>query len=164
MSRAVPSLLAFWILDHAPLLAGLGILAFAGGRPAWTAAGWIALGLALLQWLVESSGYHVPRPGRTRVVAYGCWEQPMAFAVQRPSRTLLFYRLFDELSQGSDEYQVFALPPMDAAEIRNSFGQQPVPEGHLLGRLPASALRFEHAGGCYLRTAELAAIEARLRG
>jgi hypothetical protein len=164
MTRAVPSLVAFWVLDHLPVLAGLGLLAFGGGRPAWAAAGWIALGLAALRWLVESSGYPLPRPGRTRVVAYGCWEQPMTFAVRRPSRTLLFYRVLGVANRQPDEYQVFALPPMDEFEIRNAFSELPVPEGHLLGRLPASELSFEHGRGCYVRTAEVSKIEARLRG
>lgn len=164
MSRAVPSQVAFWVLDHAPLLAGLGILAFAPGRPAWAAAGWFALGLALLRWLAETSGYHLPRPGRTRVIAYGCWEQPQAFAVRRRSRTLLFYRRFDAAGDPAEEYQVFALPPMDEREIRHSWSAQPLPEGHLLGSVPAAALRFEHGSGCWLRTAAIAAIEAGLRG
>ncbi len=164
MTRAAPSRVAFWVLDHAPLLAGLGVLAFAGGRPAWTAAGWTALGLALLQWLIESSGYHLPRPGRTRVVAYGCWEQPMIFAVRCRSRTLLFYRVFGDAAQPPDEYQVFALPPMDEIEIRNSWSEQPLPEGHLLGRVPTSELSFEHGVGSHLRTAEVLRLEARLRG
>jgi len=164
MTRAAPSQVAFWVLDHTPLLAGLVILAFSRGRPAWAAAGWIALGLALLLRLIESSGYPLPRPGRTRVVAYGCWEQPMAFALRRRSRTLLFYRVAGEAGQQPDEYQVFALPPMDEIEIRNSWSQQPPPEGHLLGRLPISELRFEHGGGCYVRTTELLRAEASLRG
>jgi hypothetical protein len=163
MTRAVPSQVAYWVLDRAPLLAGLGILAFAGGRPAWAAAGWIALGLGFLQWLIEWSGYSMPRPGRTRVVAYGCWEQPMAFAVPGRWRTLLFYRVFGEAGRERDEYEVFALPPMDELDIRNSFSQQPLPEGHLLGRVPTAELRFQHRGGCHVRTSEVRRIEARLR-
>ncbi|HET7294626.1 MAG TPA: hypothetical protein VFM88_19545 [Vicinamibacteria bacterium] len=163
MSRAVPSRVAFWIIDRAPLLVGVAVLAFASDRPAWTAVGWLALGLALLRWLAETNGYHLPRPGRTRVVTYGCWEQPQAFAVLRPSRTLLFYRRFEARGDPPEEYQVFALPPMDEADVSQSWGAQPLPEGHLLGTTPVSTLPFEHARGCWLPTAAIAGIESRLR-
>src|SRR5262245_46439685 len=163
MSRVVSSQVAFWVLDHTPLVAGITILALAPRGPAWTAAGWCAIGLALLRWLAEASGYHLPRPGRTRVIAYGCWEQPMAFAVRRPSRTLIFYRPFEASGDLPDAYQVFALSPMDEREIRSSWSQQSPPEGHLLGQVPLSTLRFEHGSGCWVRTASIVAIEAGLR-
>jgi hypothetical protein len=145
------------------LLGGLTTLGLAQGRTAWVAAGATALGLDLLQWLAESQGYPVPRPGRTRIVPYGSWEQPLAFAVRRKARTLLFFRRFESAAEElATEYQVFGLPPMDESDIRIVWGTQPLPEGHLLGSIPVAALAFEHGSRSYVRTSSLRAVESRL--
>lgn len=103
------------------------------------------------------------RPGRTRIVTYGCWEQPLVLAVRRRARTLLFFRQFDTAGNLPLEYEVFALPAMSEAEVRNSWSSQPLPEGHLLGRVPAATLRFDRGNGSYVLTSSLRAIESTLR-
>lgn len=163
MTQAVPSNVVFWVVDHTPAVVGLLALALSPGRPAWAAVAAAALGLALLQWLAETNGYHLPRPGRTRIVTYGCWDEPLVFAVRRRARTLLFLRQFDLAGNLAAEYQVFALPIMSEAEVRTSWSFQPLPEGHLLGGVPATALRFDHRHGSYVLTSSLRAIESRLR-
>jgi len=163
MTRAVPSEVVFWVVDHTAAVVGLLALGFSPGRPAWATVASVALGVALLQWIAETNGVHLPRPGRTRIVTYGCWEQPLVLAIRRRARTLLFFRQFDPAGNLPDEYQVFALPVMSEAEVRSSWGSQPLPEGHLLGSVPAASLRFDHRNGSYVLTSSLEAIESMLR-
>ena len=170
MTRAVPGDVGYWVVDHAAAIVGLLALGLAPGRPGWAAAASGALGVALLQWLFETNGVQIPRLGRTRVVAYPGWAQPLAFSVRRRSRTLLFFRPSDPAGNLAFEYQVFALPVMSDAETRASWSFQPLPEGHLLGTVPLAALRFDYrhatclmTSGTYVTTSSLRAIESTLR-
>jgi len=151
-----------WLVDHSPHALGLAlVLLGATVAPAALPLGWVALGLALFAWLAEVEGFALPRPGRSPIVGYGCYEIPQAFAVRYRGRYLLLSRDEDPVNGGwSAQYSVRELRGVEAAGLRGVRCAFPAPQeriGAVLGEVPVAALRFEHRErASYLVTASLA--------
>jgi hypothetical protein len=151
-----------WAVDHAPHGLGLALLLVGSSiAPAALPFAWTALGLALFAWLAEAEGFALPRPGRTPIAAYGCFEVPLAFAVRHRGRWLLLSRDEDPVDGGwAAEYCVRALRGLDSAGLRGVRGAFPAPQewtAPVVARVPAAALRFEHRErASYVVTASLA--------
>ena len=161
MARTLSRKTVLWTADHALLLLGAAALAFGMGRPAIAAFGGFLLLLAGLASFAVAHGYHLPRPGRTRIETLGCWDVPLTFLARRHGRSYLFWREF-ESATGSlpNAYEVFGLEPggVDAARA----WEHCVGEGRRLGTVAADALRFDHKRGPYVDTASLARALDRL--
>lgn len=151
-----------WVVDHTlPVLGLLLLLLGATAAPAALPFGWTAIGLTLFAWVAEVEGFAVPRPGRTPIVGYGCYEVPQAFAVRHRGRCLLLSRDEDPETGGwTADYAVRELPGFEAAGLRGVRCAFPGPGeriGAVLGRVPVAALRFEHRERTsYVVTASLA--------
>lgn len=137
-----------WVRDPAGLLlGGLLVLAGAATHPGVVAAGWLFLGWAGLVWFAESNGYAMPRPGWTPILQYGCWEAPLAFAVRRRHRLLLFWREFQPAAADyANAYAVYELPPMSDADVKGDWPILPRLARRSLGVVPVDGLRLRHSG------------------
>jgi hypothetical protein len=139
-------------------LAGATLLCIGMSRsPAMAAAGSLLLTLAGLRQFASAHGYQVRRPGLIRAATYGCYAVPLAFYVRHQGRGLLFHRGFDPATGGlPDQYCVIALPAgCDERTLRYTAFAAPE-DSHLIGLVPADALRFEHRRGDYVDAATLA--------
>jgi hypothetical protein len=109
------------------------------------------------------NGFALPRPGRVRIVAQGCWEVPQAFFVRYRDRALLFQRAFAQPgAEPGDAYCVIALPADSDGQSMRFAGFVPPEDSRLLGFVPARDLRFEHRGGDFVYTAFLSAALGRV--
>lgn len=151
-----------WAVDHSPHLSGFVLLLLgATVAPAALPLGWAALAIALFAWLAEVEGFPLPRPGRSPIAAYGCFDVPLAFVVHHGGRWLLLSREEDPVDGGwTSEYCVREVTGLQAAGLAGVRGAFPAPQERaaaVIGRVPASALRFEHRERTsYVVTASLA--------
>jgi hypothetical protein len=106
----------------------------------------MALALAFFAWVTEWNGIALPRPGRTPIRSYGCWETPLAFTVRRRDKVLLFIREDDTEKGGwSDTYTVRERQGGQDVDPRWELPLAPGNEWSApLGRAPVASLRFEH--------------------
>ena len=145
--------------DGLPWLVG-GWLLWQGspGVTALSLAGTTVLVAAGVMLFARLHGFALPRPGRVRIVAEGCWEEPRAFFVRYRGRPLLFQRAWARTgAEPSDEYCVVALPFDSDGQALRFAGFEPPADSRLLGFVPAQELCFEHRGGDFVRAASLAA-------
>jgi hypothetical protein len=135
-----------WTIDHVLPVAGLTLLLLgATGRPLVVSLAWTALGLSFFGWVAEADGLARPRPGRTPIRTYGCWDTPLAFTVRRRGAVLLFSRDEDPERGGwSDEYTIRERPVHTGADPRWDLPVTPASGWRVLGRTPVLGLRFEH--------------------
>jgi hypothetical protein len=151
-----------WAIDHTPHVSGFVLLLLGVTVvPAALPLGWTALGLALFAWLAEVEGFALPRPGRSAIAAYGCFEVPLAFVVRHEGRWLLLSREEDPIDGGwASEYCVREAQGLRAAGLGGVRGGFPAPQERtapVTARVPADALRFEHRErASYVVTASLA--------
>jgi hypothetical protein len=150
-----------WAIDHSPHVSGFVLLLLGVTvAPAALPLGWVALGVALFAWLAEAEGLPLPRPGRSPIAAYGCFEVPLAFVVRHGGRWLLLSREEDPVDGGwRSEYDVREVPGLDAAGLAGARGAFPAPQERtapVVARVPAASLRFEHRErASYVVTASL---------
>jgi hypothetical protein len=137
--------MAWRLVDSALPILGLGLLLIgAAAEPRILPLAWTALGLAFIGWVAEADGLALPRPGRVRIRAYGCWETPLAFSASHAGRELLFSREEDEHGAWASEYTVRERPRGRGGDARLVLPVAAGGEWSLRGRAPVSALRFEH--------------------
>ena len=154
----------FQAADLLPWLLG-GTFLWLGfsGRPALTLAGSVVVLVTGVLHLAAAQGFAVPRPGRVRIVAQGCWETPLAFFVRHRGHRFLFYPAKGAATGMLPEsYCVIALPTECDAETLRWRGFEPPEDSRFLGVVPMRDLRFEHRGGHYVDAASLCAALARL--
>ena len=139
-----------WLLGGTFLWLGLQ------GRPALALAGAFVVVVVGVLRLAAAQGFAVPRPGRVRIVAQGCWETPLAFFVRHRGHGFLFYRTKGAATGVLPEgYCVIALPSECDAETLRWRGFEPPEDSRLLGLVSVGDLRFEHRGGDYVDAASL---------
>lgn len=152
--------------EHAILVLGLGALLVGAGRsgaPSLVAAGIAALFLTGLRVFATAHGIPWPPAGHLGIVTRGCWETPLAFAVRRGPRRLLFQRTPDPATGAlPEEYSVYLMPPETPLDRLRFFGLEPPTESRLLGEVPTAALRFDHRRGSSVAKGELDAALAAL--
>jgi putative ABC transport system permease protein len=148
---------ACWMLDHALPIAGALLLAAGQIRGGWlTPLGWTAISLAAVAWLAESSGYSIPRWGRSPILALGCGEVPLAFGVSRGRRHFLFTReVAGPTDPWPDEYAVYEMPAISWLDVASSLGSPPVGARRLEALVSTRDLRFEHHEHSYVDGASL---------
>jgi hypothetical protein len=151
-----------WLLiDLAPLVTGLVLLASRPGTSLLSVAG----GATVIAWglvrFAAQQGYHVPRLGLARIEPHGCWDVPLSFVVAHRGRSLLFHRPFPH-EDLPDAYTVYALPSAAAQDVRGAWGLQPVGGSQQLGLVPAASLQFAHSCGSYVQARTLRAALERL--
>ena len=154
----------FQFADLLPWLVG-GTLLWLGlqGNRVLTLAGLLLVIAAGLVRLAAANGFVVPRLGRVRITAQGCWETPLAFFVRHRGHGLLFYRAQDTASRALPErYCVIALPSECDQHTLRWRGFEPPEDSRLMGVVPVRDLRFEHRGGDYVDAASLSAAVARI--
>jgi hypothetical protein len=150
-----------WAVDHSLHLSGFVLLLLGVTvAPAALPLGWVALGVALFAWLAEAEGFALPRPGRSPIAAYGCFEVPLAFVVRHGGRWLLLSREEDPVDGGwTTEYSVREVPGVQTTGLASVRGAFPTPQERtapVIAKLPAAALRFEHRErSSYVVTASL---------
>lgn len=133
------------------------------GRPLLLVVGTLVVGCAGLLHLASATGFAVPRPGRLRIVAQGCWETPLAFFVRHRGHGFLFHRNPDSASGPFPEtYCVIALPSECDAETIRWRGFEPPGDSRLLGTVPTRDLRFDHRRGDYVDAESLSVALERL--
>lgn len=154
----------FQVADLLPWLLG-GTLVWLGlqGHSALTLAGLLLVVVAGVIHFAAANGFVVPRPGRVRITAQGCWETPLAFFVRHRGQGVLFYRASDPVTGALREtYCVIALPSECDQDTLKWRGFEPPEDSRLMGVVPARDLRFEHRGGDYVDAASLAAAIQRI--
>jgi hypothetical protein len=135
----------YWMSRYG--LWGLGLSLALAGRPALAALGTAVLTCAGVAAFARAHGYRLPHAGYTRIVTYGCWDVPLAFAASRGSRSFLLRRTTDDPTAAvPDRYAVYALPPANSLEMLPYLDFRPGDLGPPLGHLPTSTLRFEGNG------------------
>jgi hypothetical protein len=135
----------FWVSRYGPAVLGLALAGFGlAGRPSLAVLGAALLSLAGLAAFARANGYRLPHAGYARIVTYGCWDVPLAFAVRRAGRVFLFHRSFDcPTGALPDSYAVYALPGAASEETARYFAFSPEDLGEPLGQVPVGALRFD---------------------
>jgi hypothetical protein len=149
MMRSGVRPLTWRALDHVPfIVAATGLLLgqrFVALRP----LGDVALAVVVLYVLAAIGEVSLPRPGRRRILTYGCWETPLAFALTLRGRRFVFLR---DSAWGSaavpDHYRVYALSAED--DLGPVWTPQPRPGSTYLGDVPMAELHFDHAAGSYV--------------
>jgi hypothetical protein len=139
-----------WLADHGLVAGGLALLAL--GVTAWPLAlplGATALALTFFAWVAEADGIALPRPGRAVIRPYACWETPLSFSVRHGDAVLLFAR--DEAPARHrwsdawlDTYSIYERPDGADLDPRWELPLAPGSEWLPRGRIPVTALCFEH--------------------
>ena len=144
------------------LLGGTFVWLGFSGRPAFTLAGSLVVGVAGVLHLASAQGFVVPRLGRVRIVTQGCCETPLAFFVRHRGHAFLFHRAKAPADSLPESYCVIALPSESDGETIRWSGFEPPEDSRFLGLVPVGDLRFEHRGGDYVDGASLATVLGRL--
>lgn len=154
---------ALWAAQQSTIVLGLALLGagLAGSLPL-ALLGATVLTLAGLRGFAAAQGYRLPRVGHVAITTYGCWQQPLAFAVRRRGAAFLFHRGFDPATGVLPEtYSVYPLGAGEAPE-QLPYVDFRLPAGSPLGHVAVAALRFEHRGCRQVVTADLDAALAGL--